>query len=768
MVKSYNKIIESLAGVSVDSSNGISEKIIAFTNGIRILGTSSSTISAAANSVSISVDSGSMEKVSGKMLTSGNNINKMIIEYNKVIDKMLNMEDVQTFPKEEDILILKQGLAKLSEINNTTMGLSQNLHIDGIIRIIDALRNFSKTMSELETIVSNKTDYKWTTKLTDYFAAIGRSFVTADSIAKAFGKGADYEYMAQYTIEDAKNIEKAIMSLNKIVSPIIALLRTLTAEEEALAAQAGASSAVSANVNALMLTAIANISHVMSALNELANTAAANGGKIPLKEVERISKDLGRATIILRELIPAYSAFSEVIGNVSSVSVSTGSASQIASTYKALMGTFSALGTDNEVLAATIKSVEKTFAAIWRAISGAGIVQAKETLDRLSALVLSLISFNVPANASGEIHTKFKELADALNIGKIPIPASTDSVGQLTNTNIKEVSTLDKLNASLQVIRSSLHDLMATLMQLSSTSRIFGELTKIYDPNLSAMGDLVSKLEKFFSSISKLRTQISEANIRDKKLGGFKMTETIVRDSISSQIAGIVAASDYLSTISIASIDTNAITTAIINITAIMRIVDSIAIQGSGQSSSSVAFEQLARTAGYIRTAAEALSGIGVVPPTALAAAEAIKGVCNAIVGLEQLSADQPSKKLFKDIQAAFNGMISVFNQPGIEEATARITGLMGAFASLSGISGIQGQIVPVFEAILKAAQATSKGTVATVQTMVKEVSSVVAGSPLANAGKRTPDQIVAEIAAKKKLLRLLLLLPVLLLILIK
>jgi hypothetical protein len=117
-------------------------------------------------------------------------------------------------------------------------------------------------------------------------------------------------------------------------------------------------------------------------------------------------------------------------------------------------------------------------------------------------------------------------------------------------------------------------------------------------------------------------------------------------------------------------------------------------------------------------------------------------------VGLEQLST-QPSKKLFKDMQAAFGGMVAVFNQPGIEEAAARITGLMGAFASLSGISGLQGQIVPVFEAILKAAQTTSTGTVTAVKEMVKEVS-LVAGSPLANAGNRTPDQIVAEIAKRR------------------
>lgn len=750
MISSYIYASSPLSSINVNSEV-VAGKLRDFKDGIKVLRKSVDSLLPDIQAI-IATESGAIGAAPSKLVTLGIEMKNLIYAYNECIS-VIESQEIKNFTT-ASLNALQSGIGGIQDISRVIKNSeldTAGLKTMNLTRLIRTTTEFVTAMKELESMMPKTT--KDSSKGIDTFVAnfnklvYGLQDINIDMLRgnRGFGSGQMGTLAAAYneSVGDAELVEKSIKELYKVITPIISLLRALTAEEEKLAQEGGKNTAVSKNVTELMKVATDNIKHVMTALNELelANIQYGN-----IRNLRGITTDLQLASEIFRELIPAYNSFSTVITGMSSRNRGAEDAADIARVYKGLMFTFRELGKDNEELASIVKSIEGTFAAVWRAISGEGINNAKETLDKLSKLVLSLVSFNIPVNASAEVHTKFQELAKAFNLGGIGTGLS-EIISGIKNIPAEAnaetpISVINRITSSIDSIGRAFDSLARAMDELSlSRDRIKNRTTAAADTEV--VTSITEQLIRFFSAVNKLRDKIKDAQTVGKS--GFKVETKTVSDVLVSQLTGIVDASKYLSTVSIAAFDAAAIIKAVDDIISIMKIVDVIVAQGGGQSSSS-ALENLARTASYLRTAAEALSGIGAVPTTALAAAEAIKGVCNAIVGLEKLSADQPSKKLFKDIQAAFSGMIAVFNQPGIEEAAARITGLMGAFASLSGISGLQGQIVPVFEAILKAAKNTSAGTVAAVQEIAIAANTPI-GAAIKGGGNATDaiNQLMAQ-----------------------
>jgi TP901 family phage tail tape measure protein len=749
MISSYIYASSPLSSINVNSEV-VAGKLRDFKDGIKVLRKSVDSLLPDIQAI-IATESGAIGAAPSKLVTLGIEMKNLIYAYNEYIS-VIESQEIKNFTT-VSLNALQSGIGGIQDISK----IIKNSELDtaglktmNLTKLIKTTTEFVTAMRELESMMPKTT--KDSSKGIDTFVAnfnrllYNLQEINVDMLKgnRGFGSGQMGILSAAFndSVGDAELVEKSIKELYGVISPIISLLRTLTVEEEKLAQEGGKNIAVSDNVTSLMKVVAANIKHVMDVLNELTTSNIQFGN---IRNLRGVTDDLRLASEIFKELISAYTSFSTVITSMSSRNRGAEDAADIARVYKGLMFTFRELGKDNEELASIVKSIEGTFAAVWRAISGEGINNAKETLDKLSKLVLSLISFNIPANASADVHTKFQELAKAFNLGGIGTGLS-EIISGIKNIPAEAsaetpITVINSITSAVNQIGRAFDSLAIAMDNMSiSRDRIKSRTTASADTE--AVTTITEQLVKFFSAVNKLRDKIKDAQLVGKK--GFQTETKSVSEALVSQLTGIVDASLYLSTVSIAALDAPAIIKAVDDIINIMKIVDVVVAQGGGQSSSS-ALENLARTASYLRTAAEALSGIGAVPTTALAAAEAIKGVCNAIVGLEQLST-QPSKKLFKDIQAAFNGMIAVFNQPGIEEATARITGLMGAFASLVTV-GVKGnQIGTIFGSIFDAIRKSSTEAADVTEKTVARIKNAI---NIATKAAEEEDLVVGRIGIK-------------------
>jgi TP901 family phage tail tape measure protein len=380
------------------------------------------------------------------------------------------------------------------------------------------------------------------------------------------------------------------------------------------------------------------LSNNVRTIIETINSYSRISNDFNIEAIEKTSTDMENIARIIGAFVAAYRDFSSKISEIHVNNYNVNFISDIAKSYKTLIRAFISLGKDSNELAGVIGSVEAAFASIWRAVSQSGILQAKEILDKLSALVLSLASINVPVNAD-ETRKKISTLAKSLEIGQVGKILSEDATKSLSG--IAEVTSI---------------------------------IAKI-DSNID---------------VAKIVTIVNELVNLNKALALLKGTGG--KKSVSSDLQG------------------------------------------------------LAQASGFIRSATESLSGMSAVPTTAISAAQAITAVIRAITQLEKISDDNSSKKLFADVKAAFNGMISVFNQKGVDEAAARISMLMGAFASLVTV-GVKGnQIGTIFGSIFDAIRKSSTEAADVTEKTVARIKNAI---NIATKAAEEEDLVVGRIGIK-------------------